>query len=156
MKGAGKRNEGRSGQRRVEVMLQPVSKTEKDNVNMPAAVTHLYQGGSLKKNWAGIRLLHPFNTRFAFFVWIFFDSASWFATLIHWWLTISTGTTVRRTIEKSLECINEMYVTFNCSIKKIFGKTLFLHKWSQIWCANTVRIGGWTAVFDETISVLLI
>lgn len=49
MKGAGKRNEGRSGQHRIEVMLQPVSKTEKDNVNMPAAVTHLYQGGSLKK-----------------------------------------------------------------------------------------------------------
>lgn len=29
-------------------MLQPVSKTEKDNImNMPTAVTHLYQGGSL-------------------------------------------------------------------------------------------------------------
>ncbi len=43
MKGAGKRNEGRSGQRRRRVMLQPVNETEKDKVNMPAAVTHLYQ-----------------------------------------------------------------------------------------------------------------
>lgn len=50
MKGAGKRSKGRSGQSRIGVMLQPVSKTEKDNImNMPAAVTHLYQGGSRRE-----------------------------------------------------------------------------------------------------------
>lgn len=50
MKGAGKRSKGRSGQRRILVMLQPMSKTEKDNImNMPADVTHLYQGGSLRE-----------------------------------------------------------------------------------------------------------
>lgn len=50
MKGAGKRSDGRSGLSRRGVMLQPVSETEKDNImNMPAAVTHLYQGESLRE-----------------------------------------------------------------------------------------------------------
>lgn len=50
MKGAGKRSKGRSGQRRIGVMLQPLSKTGKDNImNTLAAVTHLYQGGSLRE-----------------------------------------------------------------------------------------------------------
>lgn len=50
MKGAGKRSEGRSGRSRRGAMLQPVSEIEKDNIiNMPAAVTHLYQAGSLRK-----------------------------------------------------------------------------------------------------------
>lgn len=47
MKGTGKRNKGRSGRHRRGVMVQHVSKTEKDNImNMPAAVTHLYLGES--------------------------------------------------------------------------------------------------------------
>lgn len=39
MEGAGKRKERRSGRRRVGVMLQPVSKTEKDNIiNVPVTL----------------------------------------------------------------------------------------------------------------------
>lgn len=43
MKGAGKRNKGRLGWHRRGVMVQPVSKSEKDNImDTPAAVAHLY------------------------------------------------------------------------------------------------------------------
>lgn len=66
MKGAGKRSEGRSGQRRTGAVLRPLSKTERDNImTAPAAIAHLHRGGFLREIELVLVRHILFNTRFA-------------------------------------------------------------------------------------------